>query len=165
MTGTYRRLPISPPFVMLPGDTIKLNGSVIEQRRGTVIVATRTYTHPGPSYEPGTTPAKRTISEVYFFEETNMPGKTAVLVDASRNNATGEIAFEFSDGSQLTYGSLQNALTAVEYLDSSIDVCHHALILKTIRNSPDGANLENMVGAQFVVDFNADRPCTMIYPE
>jgi hypothetical protein len=147
---------------MLPGDTIKLNGSVIEQRRGASVVATRTYIPPGPSFEPGTTPVKRTISEVYFFEEIKMPGQIVTLLSVNKNNNTGVINFNFSNGSSLEFNSFQALENAVKYLDTEPETCQHALCLKTIRNSPDGANLENMVGASMSADFTAAVPFNLV---
>lgn len=88
-----------------------------------------------------------------------MPGIVSTLTDVVRS---GEIIrFKFAGGTEREFADLPTALAAVEYLDTTEETTQDVLILKTLRNSPDGANLENILGAQCSADFNANSPLVL----
>jgi len=142
-------------ITLLPGDVFVEIAGGFEQRRGASLVATflkknMTRTAPGgPLFIDSSSPFA-------FYVEEHMPGIVSTLVNVTRS---GDAAtFHFAGGVSREFSSLAEALGEVEYLDASQVTSQDALILKTIRNSPDGANLENIIGASFSADFNANVP-------
>lgn len=93
-----------------------------------------------------------------------MPGQVVTMVDASRG-ANGVVRFNFSNGTQREFADDAAALEDTKYIDTEPKVLEDALILKTYRNSPDGANLENMVGGSVSSDFTASIPIVLTEPE
>lgn len=141
-------------------------GNVLQIWRDGVLIEIRTLT-PGPIVEPSPVAIARTISELFIFKETKMPGQNVALTRVQLNQSTGAVTFSFSNGNNREYGSVEDAMNASEIagLDTSGALAENALILKTFRNSPDGTNLENMVGGSVAVNFNADVPFVLTNPE
>lgn len=87
-----------------------------------------------------------------------MAGVTATLVGATRSLTTGEITFEFSDGSGQNYGSWEDAVAVADSIDSDPTFAKRLLIMAAIRSSPDGSNLQAQVGSMVAIDGNAATP-------
>ena len=150
--------PFMPP---LPSDVFTAVGNSMEQRRGGVLVATYNFGQMPRTVLAGVTFINGS-SEFAFYREERMPGIISTLVDVVRS---GEIIrFRFAGGTEREFADLPTALGAVEYLDVDETTTQDVLILKTLRNSPDGANLENMVGGSCSSDFNADDPLNVVEP-
>ena len=91
-----------------------------------------------------------------------MPGVMATLTDVNVNQTTGSITFVFADGG-LQFSSIEQILEQLTF-DTDPDFPKKLLILKAIRNSPDGANLSTMVGGTATADFNAATPIIITPP-
>lgn len=166
MNGNWQQVTLDAPLHLLAGDSCIAVGSVLQVWRDGVLIETRTLT-PGPIVSPNPVSSNRTITELFYFKETKMPGQNVALTRVQLNQSTGAVTFSFSNGNNREYGSVEDAMNASEIagLDSTGALAENALILKTFRNSPDGTNLENMVGGSVAVNFNADVPFVMTNPE
>lgn len=157
IAGEFRQAALNEPLAVAVGDTVQVVGNqVIVSRNGSVI-AVRLITG---QIEAAPLGAERdeVIDRVMFFWRPPVAGIIVTLTSVIKNQATGVVRFRFSDGSEREYANDAAAKAEVEYLDTEATTAQDALIHKTFRNSPDGTNLENMVGASFSVDFFADRP-------
>lgn len=149
-------IPAVPIADHQPGDRWQRVGMKMRQYRNEVLIATHDLVSVTQIVEPqydGTGPITS------FLVEQNMPGIISTLTDVVR---AGEvIRFKFAGGTEREFADLPSALAAVEHLDTDETVTQNVLILKTIRNSPDGANLENILGASCSADFNANNPLVL----
>lgn len=86
-----------------------------------------------------------------------MTAAAITMTGVSKNNETGVITWEFGpDGMEQTLA--QSLLVRAEL--QSIDLAKKMLIAKAVANSPDGINLETMVGVVCTIDFDANNPVT-----
>ena len=166
VNGTWHK-PTFAPLAVRAGDVLRIepSGKLGHYRNGTKINE-RTLTLPGPevSLSPADgTPvtAGDTLTSIYFFKEQKMPGVIETLTKVTKNSTTGVVKFKFDDV-ELEFADEAAALAEVSYLDTDPEVVRHMLILKTLRNSPDFTNLENMVGASCSLDLQANVPCALI---
>lgn len=153
-----RRYEVSPPFDHQAGDRYERAGKTVRQVRGGLTVATRAVTEVVPlaaQWHVGGS----SVNE--FFEEFHMPGVVQTLVDVIKSNATGVIRFKFADGTEREFPDFEALSAQAAYLDTEGETAQDMLILKTVRNSPDGANLENMVGGSVAIDFSANTPVSL----
>lgn len=168
MPGVYRKLTIDPPFSIQAGDICPIDfatGTVF-QLRGSSVIDQREVTLPGEligALPPATSTG--VFAEVIYFQESTVAGQSVSLVSVQLNQSTGSVTWNFSNGVSREYGSVEDAKSAVQSLDTQSQLAEDALILKTFRRSPDGTNLENMVGAAVSLNFDADVPFVMTYPE
>lgn len=161
--GQWRQSTLLTPFDDLqPGDTLEIAANnTIRQKRNGVTIAESQYSQPGalvgvsPIVSPGT------LETFYFFQEYKMPGLIETLVGVQRD---GDSLFFNFDGAQLEFPSIAEALNVVGLLDTDPTTARHMLILKSIRNSPDGTNMETMVGASCSLDFQSATPVVITPP-
>ena len=157
-----RKTVVATPFPPdVPGDEFRRAGNVIEMVRAGVVIASR------PVVLSTQLVAAERVGPagiIAFFEEYAMPGQIVTLVAVTKNNTTGSVTFRYSNGDSLEFASWNDAKSAVAYLDTQPLVCEHALVAKTAANSPDGTNIENMVGASMSADFSADVPFVLTEP-
>lgn len=166
MNGNWQQLTLDAPLHLLAGDVTVVVANVLQVWRDGVLIETRAMT-PGPAVEPTPVASDRVISELFIFKEPKMPGQNVALTRVQLNQSTGAVTFSFSNGNNREYGSVEDAKNASEIadMDTTGALAENALILKTFRNSPDGTNLENMVGGSVAINFNADVPFIMTNPE
>lgn len=105
-----------------------------------------------------------TISSLYFFKETKMPGSNIALVDVTVGGA-GSVTFKFSDGDQNEFSSWQAVIDSVADFDTAGSINKQLLIARTIARSPDGANKTNMVEGSCSINREAAIPVVVTYPE
>lgn len=153
-TGHFEQATLNSPFASKVGDQAVVSGSTVTFIRNGAVVGTRTIS--AASVVVSGSDSIQSIDKVMFFRSVKMPGIQATLTGAVRNNQTGTVRFRFADGSEREFSNFASIASEVEYLDSEVSTAQDALILKTIRRSPDGANLENCVGAQCSIDMNAN---------
>jgi hypothetical protein len=140
---------------LLPGDTFAEVTGGWQQKRGAATVATFLRKDMTRTVLTAAFFINSAVPFAFYREE-HMPGTLVTMTDVARS---GEIVrFKFANGTEREFPTLEAAKSAVEYLDSEDTTGEDALILKAIRNSPDGANLETMIGASFSADFNANVP-------
>lgn len=154
--GEFRKADLDSPFIVQPGDTAIVTGNVVSFLRNGIVVATRVIS---AESEPVAleSQSSESINHVMFFRSKPVAGIQATITNAVRNPSTGAIRFDFASGNQREFtGGLDEAISAVSYLDTDVATAEDMLILKTLRRSPDGANLENCIGAQCSCDFNAN---------
>lgn len=163
--GEFRQIEFSPPLTLQVGDEVLQVGSQLTVIRAGVVVATRTLSGIG-SVVDGPVQAEQEVSSVLYFRSYPVAGVIVTLIDVIKNNTTGTIRFKFANGSDREFPDFTSILSdassiSIEGIDSTPALAENMLILKTIRNSPDGANLENMIGASVAIDFNANVPVVM----
>jgi hypothetical protein len=151
--GEFRQIGIDPVSVQ-PGDLVQQIGNQLVVSRGGHVVATRDLSGESVSVA-SEIDAHQVIDKAIFFRSYPVAGIQATITGAIRN-PNGSVMFSFASGSQREFTSVEQALTQVQYLDAEAATAEDMLILKTLRRSPDGANLENCVGAQVSADFNAN---------
>ena len=151
--GEFRQVEVQPLSV-LPGDQVQQVGNQLVVIRSGQVVATRKLSAASTSV-PVTVDVEQVITKAVFFRSYPMAGIQATITGAIRN-PNGSVMFSFASGSQREFTSVEQALQQVQYLDAESSTAEDMLILKTLRRSPDGANLENCIGAQVSVDFNAN---------
>lgn len=94
-----------------------------------------------------------------------MAGQNVAMTQVQLNQSTGAVTISFSNGVNREYSDIESAKSAVQYLDTQSAVAEDSLILKMFRRSPDGTNLENMVGGAVAINFDADVPFVLTLPE
>lgn len=149
-----RKFQIDPPFQHQVGDEYARIGNTYKQIRNNAVIDSRTVATPAiltAQFHFGTS----TVTEL--LEEYHMPGVTATLVDVNVA-ASGSITYDFSDGASLEYPNLPAVAELADSIDATPDLCRKLLITKSFRDSPDGANLTNQVGATVTIDGNASIP-------
>lgn len=152
-------LPVDPPINnTLAGDRIEIVGSTLKVWRGPTLIAERTLVLPGTTVESGVIPATRDLTSVFYIEDRKMPGITATNTNVAINETTGTIRFDFSNGDQREFQDLNALKSAVQKYDTDVSIAQDIVILKAIRNSPDGSNLTTMVGQGVSCDFNGTHP-------
>lgn len=151
--GEFRSVAIAP-LVVQSGDLVQQVGNQLIVIRGGQVIATRELSGESVSV-PTTIEAHQVIDKAIFFRSYPVAGIQATITAATRN-PNGSVLFSFASGSQREFTSIEQALTQVQYLDADASTAEDMLILKTLRRSPDGANLENCIGAQVSADFNAN---------
>lgn len=155
-SGEFRKSSLDLPFIVQIGDTAIVTGNVVSFIRAGIVVATRIISAESEPV-PIASQSVESINHVMFFRSKPVPGIQATIINAVRNPTTGSIRFDFASGNQREFtGGLEEAINAVSYLDTDVATAEDMLILKTLRRSPDGANLENCIGAQCSCDFNAN---------
>ena len=151
--GEFRQVEIQPVSLQ-PGDQVQQVGHQLIVTRNGQVVATRELSGDSASV-PNAIEAYQVIDKAIFFRSYPVAGIQSTITGAVRN-PNGSVMFSFASGSQREFTSVEQALSQVQYLDAEPATAEDMLILKTLRRSPDGANLENCVGAQVSVDFNAN---------
>lgn len=151
--GEFRQVEIQPVSLQ-PGDLVQQVGNQLIITRNGQVIATRELSGDSVSV-PTAIEAHQVIDKAIFFRSYPVAGIQSTITGAVRN-PNGSVMFSFASGSQREFTSVEQALTQVQYLDAEAATAEDMLILKTLRRSPDGANLENCVGAQVSVDFNAN---------
>lgn len=157
--GEFRQLAIEP-LVVQPGDSVQQIGHQLIVTRDGNVVATRDLTGESAS-APTTVTESQVVSSAIFFRSLPVAGVLATLLSPSRNNATGIITFPFSDGDSIEIASIEEGMSATNYLDTNNIIAKHVLIRKTLLNSPDGTDLHTMVGATCSMDCNANQPMSV----
>lgn len=151
--GEFRQIGIDPVSVQ-PGDSVQQIGNQLVVSRGGQVVATRDLSGQSVSVASEIN-VHQIIDKAIFFRSYPVAGIQATITAATRN-PNGSVLFSFASGSQREFTSFEQALQQVQYLDADAATAEDMLILKTLRRSPDGANLENCIGAQVSADFNAN---------
>lgn len=159
--GQWRQSDLDQPLPFQVGDVLEIGpNSTVYQKRNGVVVGQATFVVGQPvSSFPASQAA--TISSLFFFQEIKMPGVIETLNSVQRD---GDVLYFNFDGAQLEFPSIADALNVVGLLDTEAATARHMLILKTLRNSPDGANLETMVGGSCSLDFQAATPVVITPP-
>ena len=93
-----------------------------------------------------------------------MPGTGTTLTNVRVDTGNGHVLFDFSDGTELEFTNWADALSQTQYLDTVAQTVQHMLVLKSVRNSPDGSNMSNMVGGSILSDFSAQLPIVCTAP-
>jgi len=151
--GEFRQVDIQP-LSLMPGDEVRQVGNQLIVLRGGQVIATRDLTAESTSVSVAVD-VEQVVTKAIFFRSYPMAGIQATITGAVRN-PNGSVMFSFASGSQREFTSVEQALQQVQYLDAEPATAEDMLILKTLRRSPDGANLENCIGAQVSADFNAN---------
>jgi len=140
-----------------PGDVYDFAGGVLKQYRAGNLIAERTL-GAGLPFIPGPETGTGLLETVYFFQETKMPGIAETLTDVVQSQPSGIITAKFSGGENIEYPTFADLKTAVEALDTDGDVARKLLLLKLVRSSPDGSNLDALNGSTCTIDGNAATP-------
>lgn len=159
MPGTWRKL--ATPITIPAGGVPSIEGNWFRVRVGGVVVAEQEMVVVTDNYVPVNHPV--TISEAYFFRETQMPGVMATMTGAHFNESNGQINFTFSDGSGFTFADSAAVETECGY-DVDPDFPKRVLCMRALRKSNGLANLSVMIGATCAVDMNADTPVAVVDP-
>lgn len=158
MGGTYTEFTLESALVVQPGDVTRIEGDKLRVYRDELLIDERDLIGGNVLTEPPWD-VERVFERVYVFVEgPKMPGTIATQTDVIVNQSTGTIRFKFADGSEREFESFAAAVTAVEKYDTSPEVVQDLTILRSLRNSPDGANLETMIGILCASDFTASQP-------
>lgn len=94
-----------------------------------------------------------------------MAGQNVTLTRVAHNTTTGVVNLFFSNGSIREYSSWTEMVASVGAVDEVSDTAESILLLKAARSSPDGTNMEAMVGAQVSVNGHASQPVVFTPPE
>jgi len=148
---------------MLAGDIPIVAGNVLQVWRDGVNVANRVLVT-GPVIPQQPLLETKTITELFFFKETKMPGTSVANTDVTVSGAGG-VTFKFSDGDQREFASWEAAGQSVADFDTNGEFNKVVIIAKAISRSPDGANKTNMVGASVSCNREAAVPVVVTYPE
>lgn len=162
--GQWRQSALATPLSLLPGDTLEVTANqTIVQKRGGNIVAQSAFGMPGAAVAPSSILSHQMLSSLFFYQEQVMPGVIETLTSVNID-PSGTIRFGF-DGTELEFTNLAAALESVEGIDTTPSLARQMLVLKTLRNSPDGTNLENMLGGSCSIDFQASTPVVVTPPQ
>lgn len=134
--------------------------------RGVTIVSERATDWPGTYL--GESPAVPANDGIYHLVQGRlkpMAGQVVSLTRVNHNSATGVVVLFFSNGNTREYQSWAEMVQVVRALDEQPDTAETLLLLKAARTSPDGTNMEAMVGAQVSVNGHASEPVVFTPPE
>lgn len=161
--GEFRKQSLNSPVLMQAGDKVIVVGDQVVIVRDGSVIATR---HLVGESEPidNTATEQTLITHTVFWRSVPVPGQLQTMLSAVRNPSTNSIYFRFADGEELEFDSVESALSEVQYLDTEPLIARHALVLKALRNSPDGSNLHTMNGMKCAIDFNALTPFSIDIP-
>lgn len=161
----YRELTLDPPFAVLAGDRFPVDRSTstIYQIRGTAIVDSRVVSFPGALI--GETPAAESdgvFGRILIWEEHRMPGVTISITKIRRGTAE-QVYVDFSNGDQLPFETLADVASVADEVDASVTIAQKILIMKMIRESPDGAKLGAAEGSQVSINGSAGVTEPVVY--
>lgn len=84
-----------------------------------------------------------------------MTAQAITMTGVAKDNNTGVITWQF--GPEGIEKTIEQSLSVRDELQH-IETAKKLLIAKAIANSPDGTNLETMVGVVCTIDFDANDP-------
>ena len=148
---------------MLAGDTPVVVGNTLQVWRAGVLTESRTLTT-GPVVELTPLAEAKTISELYFYKETKMPGINVALTGVTVGG-TGAVTAKFSDGENTEFASWEDLKSSVADIDTDVGTARKILLALTVARSPDGADKTNMVGGSCGINREAVVPVIVTYPE
>lgn len=164
MAGICKEYVLDVALVVAPGDVAQIEGDKIRVYHNGNVIAERNLAN-GKTLTETPWATERVFKSVYVVEEgPKMPGVIATMTDVVVNEGTGAIRFDFSDGTQREFSNRADALDSVQYLDTDVATVQDAAILKSLRNSPDGANLANFVGGTVAFDYSSVQPMLINSP-
>lgn len=154
----YRKIDFSPPFVQQVGDIFPIDfaaGKIFQLRAGAVI-AERHLALPGLSLgdNPPATFAG-SVHSVVYYQETRPMTKTVTNVSVG---GTGLVTFKFSDGQSRDVPTHADGVALADTLDVDGNLTENLLIAKAYRHSPDGTDLQAIVGSTATIDTAAANP-------
>jgi hypothetical protein len=161
--GEFRQIVIDPPLALQVGDLVLSDDETLSVIRGGVVVETRSTSAPSSPVDPAVDVAQ-TVSSLLFFRSYPVAGIIQTLTDVVVN-PDNSLLVKFADGSSREFISFAEMQSNVAYVDSSATLAQDMLIRKIGINSPDGANLETMVGGSVAIDFNAATPVVLTEPD
>ena len=163
MNGNWQQVTLDAPLHLLAGDSPVVVGSVLQVWRDGVLIETRMLT-PGPAVEPTPVASARTITELFYFKETKMPGINVALTGVTVGGS-GSVTASFSDGENTEYASWEDLKSDVIDIDTSGATARKMLLALAVARSPDGADKTNMVGGACAINTLAQVPVVVTYPE
>lgn len=147
-----------------PGDTFVEVAGGWQQKRGATLVAT--FLRINMARAILAAPVFINSSTRFaFYKEEQMAGQNIAMTAVAKDDSTGSITYSFSNGAEKEFASFAAVKDSVAYIDTTPDVAIDTLIAKSVKNSPDGTNLENMVGASMAINLSADIPFVLTNPE
>jgi len=161
--GEFRQIAISPPLSLQVGDVVLSDDLTLSVIRGGVVVETRTIGATSAPVDPAVDVAQ-TVSSLLFFRSFPVPGIIQTCTDVIVNQSTGVVRVKFANGDEREFATFTDMAAAVAYVDSDPELAQDMLIRKLVANSPDGANMENMVGGSISLDFFAATPVVLTEP-
>jgi hypothetical protein len=154
--GEFRQQLLDEPALVLPGDVVRVIGNQIVITRGNVVVGTRQLI--GESEPVAGLNEAETVYRAIFWRAKPVPGINQVLTEVRKSATTGIITIFFSNGESREYADFETMRAAVEYLDTNNETAQDALVLRLVRRSPEGTDLENQVGSSCSINFDAAVP-------
>lgn len=146
-----REFTVDPPFAHQGGDVYAREGFTIRQIRNGAIVDTRTTVGTVLTAQVHVGDSQVTT----FFEEMGPVTKTVTNVGVG---AGTEVVFTFSDGNQRAVGSHALGVELANEFDADAAMAERALIAKAYRHSPDGTDIDAIIGSTITVDSYAETP-------
>ena len=163
MNGEWREIEVTPPLNRQPGDVYEFTDGVLQQYRDGDLIEERML-GPGVPFTPGVETGTGLLSTVYFFKaRKTMAVATATNVTLA---ASGTLRYDFSDGSQRELaGGVVDAIALADALDSNVELAQNLIIAKSVRHSPDGTALADIIGSSCTIDTAAATPIQVAFTE
>lgn len=163
MNGNWQQVTLDTPLHLRAGDVTVVVANSLQVWRDGVLIETRTLT-PGPIVEPNPVASARTITELFYFKETKMPGINVALTGVTVGGS-GSVTASFSDGENTEFASWEDLKASCVDIDTDGATARKMLLALTVARSPDGADKTNMVGGSCAINTLAQTPAVVTYPE
>jgi hypothetical protein len=150
------------------GDTFVIDQTTHEvlHRRGMSIVGIHATNWPGTLLpDPPPEPPHDGFRRVYYEKEKPMPGQNVSMTGVMENSTTGAVTLKYSNGTNSEYASWADVGALADSVDANSEFAEKILAAIAYRNSPDGTNKENQVGASLSVNVAANVPVVYTPPE
>lgn len=154
--GEFRKANLDSPFTMKVGDVCVQDGNTIHFIRNNVVIASRQIVGQAVA-APIAAANPESVNSVVFFWRAPMSGVVATALPPRIDSATGIVTFPFTDGQDVQYPSITEAITQTDFIDTDNTLAKQMLIRMMCKRSPDGTNLHQLVGATCTIDALANQ--------
>lgn len=159
--------PQIPVAAVQAGDRFEINHTtgVVSLIRAGVVHSTYASDYPGTNQgEFPPEPPHDGYRRPLYAKEKPVAGQNVSMTGVMENATTGAVTLKYSNGNQSEYASWDDVGALADQLDATPEFAERLLAAKAYRNSPDGSNKVNQVGASVSVNANADFPVVYTPP-